>query len=314
MTRPVHIRWQDGECVLDVPYTALHEWRGSVLSKRTSYVELFLKELSLPFLKVRETAHERLEHKLRTIASRNARKLKASRQSPANFFAGKTYECTLSQEDVVDVQELCQALNEEKREKEELKAKCEHLEEELEQVYDEMLEEIENLKKNVDVEKNNAQEIGRHLATLLEYEKKQGNETITRELQQLKEEYLKNKRETVAERNGMLNRGGKFHEVGERQQLRKLEILRSRAEKALWFVNSFGLSISGISLRAEDGSMVNLRKPERKKQTFQDLPEDEKANIDKVLFLLDRFCASDDLYNEIVQVSKSTYQFIFLQR
>ena len=177
----------------------------------------------------------------------------------------------------------------------------------MEALCDERIEEVQRLETNLETAHHNTEERGKHLNAILEYERKNGNDALARELANVKAEQLANMRTAAAEKSGLLNHGATYDDVGTRQRLRKVEVLRSRAEKAFCFVESFGLMISGLTLESPDGHHIDLVKNQRKKTTFQDLDDKEKGKIDSVLFLLDRFCASDDLYNEFVQVRQRKF-------
>ena len=69
--------------------------------------------------------------------------------------------------------------------------------------------------------------------------------------------------------------------------------------------NLFGLQITGISTETNDGGEhIQICQPEEKsgEKKITSLNDHEKENIEKALFLLDKFCASDELYHEMVQV------------
>ena len=42
--------------------------------------------------------------------------------------------------------------------------------------------------------------------------------------------------------------GTEFHNVSSRQQHRQLDSIQSKARQALWFVETYGLQITGVSL------------------------------------------------------------------
>ena len=89
------------------------------------------------------------------------------------------------------------------------------------------------------------------------------------------------------------------------------------AQKTLWFIESYGLEISGLTAMSDAGQRVNLnctkpeeRQKEKQKITFENLSEKEK-DVEKVLYLTDKFCAGDQVYHELVQVSRVCF-IIFL--
>ena len=59
---------------------------------------------------------------------------------------------------------------------------------------------------------------------------------------------------------------------------KKIKLLRTQAQKALWFIESYGLEISGLTAMSDAGQRVNLNftKPEegqkeKQKRTFKNL-------------------------------------------
>ena len=49
---------------------------------------------------------------------------------------------------------------------------------------------------------------------------------------------------------------------------------------------------------------------EKEKGKFSNLCEEEKLNVEKVLFLLDKFCGSGALYHEMAQVIFSAQRWL----
>ena len=281
------------------------------MTEGCGFVELFLKETDLPFLHIKREAHQRLKHCLRTMALHIAKKLKSSKLSMMKFFNDKFYNYVFHKEELVDVklteeknEKLKEELEEAKKERDTWAARCSNLEKDMEKIYQEMLTEIEKLKEELHTERNNSDDLRRYLSALLAYEKNNNNDDLIQELKAMEEQLLVQKRAAAIQRQEQENRGRLFDDVGERQKQRKLEILRTRAQKALCFVESFGLKITGISLESRAGKAVHLLQQQSTGSKFSNLPAEEKENVEKVLFLLDRFCASDELYHEIVQVRK----------
>ena len=100
---------------------------------------------------------------------------------------------------------------------------------------------------------------------------------------------------------------------------RKIKILRTQAQKALWFIESYGLEISGLTAMSDAGQRVNLnctkpeeRQKEKQERTFKNLSEKEE-DVEKVLYLMDKFCAGNQVYHELVLVSIVCF-IIFLSR
>ena len=147
------------------------------------------------------------------------------------------------------------------------------LEEEKEILYGEMKEEIEKTQTELEGEKNNSQELGRFLTEIIRHEKQNG--TNTELLQELLEEH-----------RALLNTGQKYDHVEKRQKKRKLSILKSRAEKALSFVKSFGLNITSLTVESDAGERINL------KMAYKTISDNDKTVIEKALFLRVNLVAS----------------------
>ncbi|CAB3998260.1 Hypothetical predicted protein [Paramuricea clavata] len=109
--------------------------------------------------------------------------------------------------------------------------------------------------------------------------------------------------ETLEKNNSMKCQGKKFHEGGKKQQSRKLRFLKNKTQCALWFCESFGLKLTSIKLQDEKGTISSLNYQESP-PSISDLSCDDHSNLEKVLFLLDKFCVSDEIYHELTLVSE----------
>ena len=82
-----------------------------------------------------------------------------------------------------------------------------------------------------------------------------------------------------------------------RQQKRKLKELKTNVEKALWFAETFGLSLNSVIFSQERMAqttcfpMKNLQK-----SPFNNLAEEEQDKLKRVLFALNKFCIGDAAY------------------
>ena len=61
------------------------------------------------------------------------------------------------------------------------------------------------------------------------------------------------------------NNGKTLNEVGERQQRRKLKELKTNVERALWFAETFGLTLNSVTFSEKDGSNHTLSYKKSKK-------------------------------------------------
>jgi hypothetical protein len=71
---------------------------------------------------------------------------------------------------------------------------------------------------------------------------------------------------------------------------RKLKEFKSKAETALWFVESYGLVPQCLKLESTDGQTVKVYfNPSSSKFSYQDLHEEESQKIKDLLIILDKF-------------------------
>ena len=91
--------------------------------------------------------------------------------------------------------------------------------------------------------------------------------------------------------------GRPLNEVGERHRRRKHKELKTNVEKALWFTETFGLSLSSVTFSGKDGPNHTLSYEKLKKTSFNDLPKEEQDKLKSFLFLLDNFCIGDVAYH-----------------
>ena len=81
-----------------------------------------------------------------------------------------------------------------------------------------------------------------------------------------------------------------------KKKSRTLKTFMTRAQTALWFAKSFGLEIESIAMKeVQTGSKHNVKMTSDEQQEntatgLDSLSEEEKENVDKILFLLDKFC------------------------
>jgi hypothetical protein len=89
---------------------------------------------------------------------------------------------------------------------------------------------------------------------------------------------------------------------------RTLKKYLSRANVALWFSRSFGLQVESLIVsEVKSGVKHNLTLPNKttdqaSDKGFDALSDDDKSKVEKVLFLLDRFCVGDHFYHELSMV------------
>lgn len=168
-----------------------------------------------------------------------------------------------------------------------------------------LYEEITREQQRCAAEEENSAALGHYLSQIIRYEEENGNGELVRQLTEARENLDTICKNAERERAVLPNPGKNFADVSERQKRRQIEVLSTKAQKALWFVETYGLSISGISVTDGNGVGVDVpmsTEPAAEKRIFQNLPPSEQENVEKVLFLMDKFCGSDSLYHEMVQV------------
>ncbi len=103
---------------------------------------------------------------------------------------------------------------------------------------------------------------------------------------------------------GLLENSSKpLTDVGTRQRQRKIKELKTKAEKALWFLDSYGVTLDTFSVEDSNGEQVDLKvNPEGngcKISKYEALPEKQKTRVKEVLHILDRFCVGDAAYHAL---------------
>lgn len=96
---------------------------------------------------------------------------------------------------------------------------------------------------------------------------------------------------------------------------RTIKNFLTRAEIALWFSKSFGLNIERILVRESDTGVKHtlnmtsekpseLIEPQEPGQNtnYSKLFEEDKIQIEEILYLLDKFCVGDSFYHELIMV------------
>ena len=110
--------------------------------------------------------------------------------------------------------------------------------------------------------------------------------------------------EILEHKESLKCKGKTINDLGTKQKGRKLELLKNRAQCALWFCKSFGLDLTNIKLQDESGCSYTMEYPTPSTSTpgqmeYDKLSEDRQKINEQVLFLLDRFCVGDQVYHEL---------------
>lgn len=97
-----------------------------------------------------------------------------------------------------------------------------------------------------------------------------------------------------------LNKGKDIADVTKKSRTLKTSL--SRANTALWFSKSFGLGIHEIVVKEQKTGEAHLLMGSgengKTKGGIDSLADTERAKIEQVLFLLDKFCVGDVFYHE----------------
>ena len=79
--------------------------------------------------------------------------------------------------------------------------------------------------------------------------------------------------------------------------------LKTRAQKALWFMEQFGLKILTLEVKQKDGMHQNINFNHAEPITSESgMSDEDKNQIEKVLFLMDKFGVSEEFYHELSMV------------
>ena len=96
------------------------------------------------------------------------------------------------------------------------------------------------------------------------------------------------------------NNGKPLDEVQERQRRRKVHAIKEGVKKALWFCDSFGLDLLSVSFKSKAGRSVTL---DYQVTPVPHEPQSQSSSADNqelaILFLLDKFGISDEVYHEL---------------
>ena len=94
-----------------------------------------------------------------------------------------------------------------------------------------------------------------------------------------------------------------------KKKSRTLTAFMSRAKTALWFAKSFGLELQSLTVSELNTACLKHtlttegQDPYSESSNgFDTLSEEEKSRVEKVLFLLDKFCVGDNFYHELTMV------------
>lgn len=98
------------------------------------------------------------------------------------------------------------------------------------------------------------------------------------------------------------NNGRPIHEVGKRQGNRKIKEVKTRAAMALWFLESFGLTLESVKVKDKDGKATELGYGKDNGTSFHDLSQERQDNVRSLLYIMDKFCVGDAAYHEVSMI------------
>ena len=103
---------------------------------------------------------------------------------------------------------------------------------------------------------------------------------------------------------GTSNSGKPLADISEANKARKINEFKSKAETALWFAESYGLTPSYLKLQSSNGKDIKIDfKATSSSSSYQQLPNDEKQKIKDLLFILEKFNVSESAYRELTMFS-----------
>ncbi len=122
-------------------------------------------------------------------------------------------------------------------------------------------------------------------------------------------ENLQSKNEELLKYIDILEKSEKIQHQGKdisdaKKKSRTLKNFLSWAETALWFAKSFGLELESMTVKEIKSNIRHNLVVDNTDNVsgFDALLDDDKGKVEKVLFLLDKFCVGDAFYHEITML------------
>jgi hypothetical protein len=272
---------------IHVKYNCVRHWyeaRQAALAKQIpfSYVGILNVFLNAKFcVQVKEDC-ERIEGRLRRVCGEVARRFRGKAGSDyVKLVMQKEVHIAVRADEIVSMQDIKAQLKKQNTRNEELQKENETLRRCCEHLYEEMVE-TQRLKTVAD-------------QNLIEV-------NIENDKLRIENQDLHSYIDMLGQNVNFTNSGGKLTEVGGRHQRRKLKELKSNAERALWFADTFGLKLETVSFTDEDGTSHSMSFSKKKKCSYKELSEDEQQKVKNILFVLDKFCIGEAAYHELTMV------------
>jgi hypothetical protein len=272
---------RSGQCVaLKISMMVLLKWRE--LKTRfpdISYQQLLeLSAFKLP-IKIKPGV-DRIEESLRVMASQAFTKSRGLRGLTRKNFLEKTRSYHVFMDELLDVSSLEKDFKKLEEENKNLREQLQDLDSRCDELFQELLKEKDKV-KTVEMERDYA----------------------FQENQELKEylDFIEETTVCTSCSSNLQNTGQPVEKVGERQKRRKVKELKTRSERALWFMESFGFKLDSIKIEDLDGKVTEINYSENcsRKTNFQHLPENEKTTIRALLYIMDTCCIGDSAYHEM---------------
>lgn len=259
---------------LYIPLEFLYKWHQiKVLRKLPiSYVELLYISQSVPACYLKEDATERVEKRLQELCSYAANSCTGIRSGYTRTKKLKEVKrLAIHRYEVKDLKELLSKNNHLEEEKAQLLEQIQTLEARC----DDILTEVLKLKQDI----NYTAELEQSLKAT-----KDENVELQAYIQTLVErEYCKHCTSSYA------NKGSTYDKVKYTQKQKKLKELKSYAERALWFMETFGLKLDSLTLTDSSRDKVTLKYNEAKKSAYKFLTEEDQDKIRNIVYIMDTY-------------------------
>ena len=226
-------------------------------------------------VQVKKEARARLNTRMRSAACTFKKKRKAHKKGRDKYHQSNVYTCS------VDLKDMATAID--------LRKEVELLKEELVVVQEEM--------KSIHYKHDEVVTLYNAMTTLTgTVDDGTLLDQLGRDNQELRQYISEEKRQNT-------HNGKPHHMVGERQQQRNMRKIRSAAEAALCFVESYGMQLKTVTTTDAQGKTHELAYGRGSFHTaYEKMQDEDKETVEKVLFILEKFCGSDQMYNDLVQV------------
>lgn len=268
--------------LLKIPHKLLLKWREiKNVIVEASYIDLLhLSTTHLPFSIKPGT--ERVEECLRTVATKVYGQGKGLRGTTRTNFYKKEKSIQVHHHELEHGNSVIKnRLAKCEEEKEDLKGEIQ----ELERRCEELLQELQTAEFRVHDLENEP-------------------EKTVEENKQLSE-YIDFLEEVMVCTNcsgNLRNHGRPIHEVCKRQGNRKIKEVKTRAAMALWFLESFGLTLDSVKVKDKDGKVTELDYGTYNGTSFQNLSQEGQDTVRSLLYIMDKFCVGDAAYHEVSMI------------